>query len=64
MLTVRETAAILGMSRQGVINMLNPTKTRPAKMQGNKLLSPNASGYYWLIPESEIQRVKDSREGK
>lgn len=59
MLTVRETAQVLSLSRQTVINMLTSER-----LQGKKIPAPNASGYYWLIPESEIQRIKIEREGK
>ena len=59
MLTVREAAQVLQLSRQGVIDML-----RAGRLEGKKIPSPNAFGFYWLIPESEIQRVKESREGK
>ena len=57
MLTVREAAAALSMSRQGIIDML-----KSGRMQGKKIPTPNAFGFYWLIPESEIQRVKEGRK--
>ena len=59
MLTVREAAQVLQLSRQGTIDML-----RSGRMEGKKIPAPNASGFYWLVPESEIQRIKIEREGK
>ena len=56
MLTVREAAQVLQLSRQGTIDML-----RSGRMEGKKIPSPNAKGFYWLIPESEVSRMKAQR---
>lgn len=57
MLTARQAAAALGVSAQTIINWC-----QSGKLRGERIPAPNAPGFYWVIPESEIQRVK--REGK
>lgn len=53
----RQAAAALGVSAQTIINWC-----QSGKLRGERIPAPNAPGFYWLIPESEIERVK--REGK
>ena len=56
MLTVKQAAAALGMSKTNVIARLHR-----GTIAGRKIAAPTPSGYYWVVPESEVQRLKEGR---
>ena len=56
MLTVKQAASILGMTRENVAARL-----KRGTIVGKKIPSPNAAGFYYLIPESEVERIKQAR---
>jgi len=57
MLTVKQAAAALGMSKTNVIARLHRGTIR-----GEKAAAPTPAGYYWVVPESEVERLRG--EGK
>ena len=59
MLTVRQAASVLDMTRENVAARL-----KRGTISGKKIPSPNAAGFYYLIPESEVERIKKTREEK
>ena len=57
MLTVRQAASILGMTPANICARLNR-----GTIKGEKISSPNAAGFYWMIPELEVKRIKEERK--
>jgi len=57
MLTVKQVAAALGMSKTNVIARLHRGTIR-----GEKVTAPTPSGYYWVVPTSEVERLKKGGE--
>ena len=56
MLTAKQAAEVLNMTRENVAARL-----KRGTIVGKKIPSPNAAGFYYLIPESEVERIKQAR---
>ena len=59
MLTVKQASEVLNMTRENIAARL-----KRGTISGKKIPSPNAAGFYYLIPESEVERIKKDREEK
>ena len=57
MLTVSQASEALDMTRENVAARL-----KRGTISGKKIPSPNAAGFYYLIPESEVERIKGERK--
>jgi len=57
MLTVKQAASVLNMTRENIAARL-----KRGTISGKKIPSPNAAGFYYLIPESEVERIKGERK--
>ena len=56
-MTTSQAAAALGMTKTNVV-----ARCKRGTIKGEKISSPNAAGWYWDIPQSEIQRLKEERK--
>ena len=56
-MTTSQAAEALGMTKTNVV-----ARCKRGTIKGKKISSPNAAGWYWDIPQSEIQRLKEERK--
>lgn len=56
MLTVREASEALGMSRENIV-----ARIKRGTIRAKQIPAPNAAGFYNLIPEAEIERIKKEK---
>lgn len=54
MLTAKQAAEALGMTKTNVIARLHR-----GTIHGEKVAAPTPSGYYWVIPASEVARLRE-----